>query len=74
MQLSQLTKSERIELGEYIATKLAKRGMIAQPAEYVAKLVTGWVEDYTATKDDAPDAEDTGRADDFRDHYFTRSR
>lgn len=73
MQLSQLSKSERFELADYISGKLTHRGLIAQPAEYIAKLVAGWIEDYTQEADETPDPEDSGRADDFADHYFTRS-
>ncbi len=68
-----MSKADRIELADYIATKLAKRGLIAQAPEYIATLVEGWIEDYTQEADPTPDPEDTGRADDFRDNYFTRS-
>ncbi len=68
-----MSKADRIELSQCIAAKLAKRGLIAQPSAYIAKLVASWIEDFTQEPDDAPDAEDTGRADDWKDHHFTRS-
>jgi len=53
MQLSNMTKAERQECGDYIAAKLAKRGFITQPAKYIAKLVAGWIEDYASEADES---------------------
>ncbi len=71
-----ISLTEHRELADYIARKVKEAtnplGMDALPDD-LASVVWEAIEDYTATKDDAPDAEDSGRADDFADHYFTRS-
>ncbi len=66
---------EHRELADYIARKViwGRPNVTLAIEKGIADIVWNAIEDYTATKDDAPDPEDTGRADDFADHYFTRS-
>ncbi len=65
---------EHRELADYIARKLVEEtNADKMTTPHIAAVVWDAIEDYTATKDDAPDPEDVGRADDFADHYFTRS-
>ncbi len=65
---------EHRELADYIARKLVEANNAdAMVTPHIAAVVWDAIEDYTATKDNAPDAEDTGRADDWKDNYFTRS-
>ncbi len=66
---------EHRELADYIARKLVMEPIWKSdsPEKMIAAVVYDAIEDYTATPDETPDPEDTGRADDFADHYFTRS-
>ncbi len=73
-----ISLSEQRELADYIARKLFQDGITSrkiQPPDNSRKEIasTVWdaIEDYTGG-DPTPDPEDMGRADDFRDHFFTR--
>ncbi len=72
--------TEQRELADYIARKLFQDQITSrkiQPPDSSRKEIaaTVWnaIEDYCGRPDPTPDPEDMGRADDFADHYFTRS-
>ena len=67
-----ITVSEQRELSDYIARKLGQAAC-AIPQKECASIVWDAIEDYTGG-DPTPDPEDMGRADDFRDHFFTRDQ
>ena len=71
--------TEQRELADYIARKLYENHIASrriQPPDKsraeMGSVVWDAIEDYAGRPSD-PDPEDTGRADDFADHYFTRS-
>ncbi len=68
-----ISLTEHRELADYVARKVMQGADVRSDRHAIAGIIWDAIEDYTATKDDAPDAEDTGRADDFADHYLTRS-
>ena len=71
--------TEQRELADYIARKLLENHIASrtiQPPDSSRKemgsVVWDAIEDY-AGRSSEPDPEDMGRAEDFADHYFTRS-